>query len=158
MGGKELREDFSKISPFIVYGNHNRFCSVDGKWENTSFKGHTTVTDHYLEFYALIFIMISMYILKVKKRHLNELCSTKSLSQADTVRKLYRTGTKRLNRGNVILQRRRDNCSFCALSISILNTFLKCKKLQDNSHSPIIGSLYETLQIRETSNHKSETG
>lgn len=112
------------------------FVNVNGKWMNHSFKGHTTVTDHYLEFHALILIMISMCMLKVKKNTYKKA----SVKQTQFEKDLQNRNNKAPNRGNTVLQRQLY-ILFSRLFISILNPFLKCKKLQNNSHTPLIWNI-----------------
>lgn len=86
---------------------------------NNSFKGHTTVTDHYLEFYALILIMISMCMLKVKKNTSKWALQSKIIQSSRQCKKALQNRNKKTqNRGNTILQRHRDNCTFCSLIYS----------------------------------------
>lgn len=164
--GKGQHEDSSEF--LVVHGKHNRFCNGNGKWVKHSFKGHTTVTDEYLEFFSLILIMISMCMLKVKEKHLNELCSPKSFSQANTLwENLTKQEQKDSEQARLTTEgtryyfnsrtQRQPHIMFTRWFIFILIPFLKCKKLQYNSHTPIIWSLSETLQIREILIHKSET-
>lgn len=95
--GKEQREDSSKSLILQSMETITGFVNVNGKMMNHSFKGHTTVTDHYLEFHALILIMISMCVLKVKKNTYKKALQSKIIqSSRHSLRKIYRTGTTRL--------------------------------------------------------------